>query len=314
MLTLRTTKGSELTWIELDQNFTFLEGLINDAQDTINNIVTINTIQTITGQKDFSQLIKTDGIISRTSTNGGGYIDVNDGQISIGTGLNAADGTPEISIENKGYGMGVIFAPSDGTVFRTGATFNQSVSFDQDAYVNNLYGNYIQISTLLLGTTDIMNYINAKQATLVSGTNIKTVNGNSLLGTGNLALTYTKADVGLGNVDNTTDLAKPISTLTQTALNAKQATLVSGTNIKTVNGVSILGTGDITIAAGGIQKARFTATEGQLAFVCTGITLNDPLVYLNGILQDQGDVYTYAGSTVTFVSARYLNEKIVVVQ
>ena len=31
----------------------------------------------------------------------------------------------------------------------------------------------------------------------------------------------TKAHVGLGNVDNTSDLAKPISTLTQTALNAK---------------------------------------------------------------------------------------------
>ncbi len=34
---------------------------------------------------------------------------------------------------------------------------------------------------------------------------------------------------------------------TQTALNAKQATLVSGTNIKTVNGNSLLGSGDVTI-------------------------------------------------------------------
>lgn len=37
----------------------------------------------------------------------------------------------------------------------------------------------------------------------------------------------TKAQVGLGNVDNTSDLEKPISTATQTALNAKQATLTS---------------------------------------------------------------------------------------
>lgn len=35
------------------------------------------------------------------------------------------------------------------------------------------------------------------------------------------AVTLTKADVGLSNVDNTTDLAKPISTAVQTALNAK---------------------------------------------------------------------------------------------
>lgn len=34
-----------------------------------------------------------------------------------------------------------------------------------------------------------------------------------------------KADVGLGNVDNTSDFSKPISTATQTALNAKQATI-----------------------------------------------------------------------------------------
>jgi len=38
---------------------------------------------------------------------------------------------------------------------------------------------------------------------------------------------YTKAQVGLGNVDNTTDLNKPISTATQTALNGKEATGVA---------------------------------------------------------------------------------------
>lgn len=36
-------------------------------------------------------------------------------------------------------------------------------------------------------------------------------------------LALAKADVGLGNVDNTSDASKPISTATQTALNGKQA-------------------------------------------------------------------------------------------
>lgn len=58
---------------------------------------------------------------------------------------------------------------------------------------------------------------------------------------------YTKTDVGLGNVDNTSDANKPVSTATQTALNAKQATLVSGTNIKTINGSSLLGSGNLEI-------------------------------------------------------------------
>ncbi len=55
----------------------------------------------------------------------------------------------------------------------------------------------------------------------------------------------TKSQVGLWNVDNTSDANKPISIATQTALNAKQDTLVSGTNIKTINGESVLGSGNI---------------------------------------------------------------------
>ena len=66
-----------------------------------------------------------------------------------------------------------------------------------------------------------------------------------------LGHTHTKSQVGLGNVDNTSDADKPISTATQTALNGKQPTLVSGTNIKTINNESILGSGNITIQSGG---------------------------------------------------------------
>lgn len=41
--------------------------------------------------------------------------------------------------------------------------------------------------------------------------------------------TLDKVAVGLGNVDNTSDLTKPISNLTQTALNAKENTIAAGT-------------------------------------------------------------------------------------
>ena len=47
----------------------------------------------------------------------------------------------------------------------------------------------------------------------------------------------TKGNVGLGSVDNTSDLGKPISTLTQTALSAK-APLVSPTFTGTVAGIT----------------------------------------------------------------------------
>ncbi len=96
---------------------------------------------------------------------------------------------------------------------------------------------------LILTSTDISNW-NSKQAALVSGTNVKTIEGQSLLGSGNIDLS--KSDVGLSNVDNTSDINKPVSIATQTALNAKQTTLVSGTNIKTVGGQSLLGSGNVT--------------------------------------------------------------------
>lgn len=45
----------------------------------------------------------------------------------------------------------------------------------------------------------------------------------------------TKSQVGLGNVDNTSDLNKPISTATQTALNSKQDVLTAGTDLEIVS-------------------------------------------------------------------------------
>ena len=49
--------------------------------------------------------------------------------------------------------------------------------------------------------------------------------------------TITKSDVGLGSVDNTADADKPVSTATQTALNAK----VNTTAVGAANGVAPLG-------------------------------------------------------------------------
>lgn len=71
----------------------------------------------------------------------------------------------------------------------------------------------------------------------------------------------TKSSLGLGNVDNTSDANKPVSNPQQNALNNKQDTLVSATNIKTINSVSILGSGNLGIdkAAVGLGAADNTA-------------------------------------------------------
>lgn len=44
------------------------------------------------------------------------------------------------------------------------------------------------------------------------------------------AVSLVKGDVGLGNVDNTSDASKPVSTATQTALNAKEPSITAGTS------------------------------------------------------------------------------------
>ena len=74
--------------------------------------------------------------------------------------------------------------------------------------------------------SDIYDNIDTKQDTLVSGTNIKTVNGNSLLGSGNLSVSAQASFANItGQPSDNTNLAK--------ALNAKQdvATAVNYDNI-----------------------------------------------------------------------------------
>ena len=56
-------------------------------------------------------------------------------------------------------------------------------------------------------------------ASIQSKRPLKTVEGNSLEGTGDINIT--QSDVGLGNVDNTSDLDKPVSNATQNALDDK---------------------------------------------------------------------------------------------
>lgn len=52
-----------------------------------------------------------------------------------------------------------------------------------------------------------------------------------------------------------------VTSAIQTQLNAKQATLVSGTNLKTINGTSILGSGDITIQADSVSTIFANSQE-----------------------------------------------------
>ena len=106
----------------------------------------------------------------------------------------------------------------------------------------------------------------SKQDTLVSGTNIKTINSTSLLGSGDVTV---------------------------------QATLVSGTNIKTINSTSVLGSGNISVApASGIDASA----------ISSGTVSNTEFGYLDGVtsaIQTQLDSKTSKLITTNRQTASY---------
>ena len=82
-----------------------------------------------------------------------------------------------------------------------------------------------------------------------------------------ITATATELNVLDGITADTTELnyVDGVTDNIQTQLNAKQATLVSGTNIKTVNGTSLLGSGDITVSSLPSQtgqSGKFLTTDG----------------------------------------------------
>jgi len=118
---------------------------------------------------------------------------------------------------------------------------------------------------------------NSKQDALISGTNIKTINSNSILGSGNL-------DV--------------------------QPTLVSGTNIKTINGTSILGGGDLNASGRIISDYAGTGVTGTT----TNTIAKSYLIPANTFVTD--DMFkllcsVYKDTTIGNVTLRtYLNTSI----
>lgn len=83
-----------------------------------------------------------------------------------------------------------------------------------------------------------------------------------------------KAQIGLGNVDNTSDLNKPISTATQKALDLKQDKLTAGDNISLDdNKVSVVDTTNIELQE---------LTEEQIEALNSGITAD----LVNQIVED----------------------------
>jgi hypothetical protein len=97
------------------------------------------------------------------------------------------------------------------------------------------------------------------------------------------AVTLAKGDVGLGNVDNTSDADKPVSTATQTALNGKANT--SHTHVAA-------DVTDFSTAA----DARIAASD-KVSSNTTGVTGADAITNMLSLTQAEYDAITPNAST-----------------
>ena len=104
-----------------------------------------------------------------------------------------------------------------------------------------------------------------------------------------------------GTLSSQTDL--------QTALNAKQATLVSGTNIKTVNGNSLVGSGNVTIGPKllGYSGILGTPTTLNTVTICHSLLIPANTFSLNNILQLVFRMYRQSGNLGQMYGRIYSN-------
>jgi hypothetical protein len=167
----------------------------------------------------------------------------------------------------------------------------------------------VQLANLPVQTA-VTTALATKQDTLVSGTNIKTVNSTSLVGSGNVAVQPTL-------VSGTSIKTVNSNSLLGAGDVAVQPTLVSGTNIKTLNSVSLLGAGDIVLAAtpsgvsGAIQFSNGSAFASDAANLFwddtnnrLGVGTNNPQdrCEVNGNIRLSASAFVYssaAGGAVT---------------
>ena len=203
-------------------------------------------------------------------------------------------------------------------------------------------------STITSTPTTISGYgITDAQATLVSGTNIKTINGTTLLGSGNITIS---GGGGSGTVDSaqTISLAREsISVTTGSAsgggalsynnstgvLTFQPSTNSGGGGSGTVDSADIISIVDsayvqarqsgistnITVD-GGVDTFKFTSDSDQSVFTgadSAGNTLAfDPInvnVYLNGIFLQKGADYTTTGNhTLTLTPALDIDQDVII--
>lgn len=167
-------------------------------------------------------------------------------------------------------------ADKDGTIIVV-ATLNNTLTYDDGQIVFSIsakkFYKYVE------GETYPDNFVEAQDYYTIG--EVDTLLSNYY--------TKTEVDTTLGNYYTKTE--------TNNLLNTKQDKLISGTNIKTINGVSILGSGDLEVGGG----SEYTAGSGIVIDSDNEISVDNSVIYnktqvdnlLSGIKRDTYQVVDY---------------------
>jgi hypothetical protein len=150
-------------------------------------------------------------------------------------------------------------------------------------------------------STLVQNALNLKEGTITAGTTAQYYRGDKTF------QTLDKTAVGLSNVDNTTDLLKPISTATQTALNGKQAL---ATNLTSISALTFASTSFVKMTAAGTfaldTNTYLTAESDTLTSVTGRGNVTTNFITIGGVTANQS--VTASGG---IARANYLNNTLV---
>jgi hypothetical protein len=207
--------------------------------------------------------------------------------LAASTGISVSGATGAVTVTNtapdqtvaiaSGTGISVTGTYPNFTVTNTSPSSGGTVtSVTGTAPVVSSGGNTPAIS-MAAATTSVDGYLTAtdwttfnnKQATLVSGTNIKTINGSTLLGSGDLTVTGTPAGSttqvqynNAGAFGASASLTFASSTLT--------APVVSASNGLVINSATVSASFSIPSGSNAMSVGPITVASGQTVTVASG--------------------------------------------
>jgi hypothetical protein len=267
-----TLAGEGLNWNDIDEQFTINTSVVATKNYTAGLLLNSTQVNiAITGDEDGLTITAENGVADSTTDN-------------LSEGTNNKYFTDERAQDAVGNAVGTGLSYNDAT---------GSVSVDTTA---------IQARVADVSDTEI-GYLNGVTSAIQTQIDTKAPTANPTF-TGTVA-GVTKAHVGLGNADNTSDADKPLSTAAQTALDLK-APLANPTFTGTVAGVTKahvgLGNADNTSDA---NKPISTATQTALDLkaplaspTLTGTTTTTDLV-VNGDFTVNGTNFAASATSIT---------------